>query len=190
MKKRVTGILLSMCMVLSITVFAETARISAADIAKSAADSDITWIGSTKDYAKTLSVFFDNGLRKVAVGINDKKNNLTQVKYGLIDKNGEWKAQPVYDRIEAYYLNRDNKMKRTVNTDREKYTETIFVNGYVQAKRNGKMGLLDINGKEVIPCEYDAVGLPSEDMCRLIKGEYIGYWNLNSGREVVAPDKY
>lgn len=190
MKKRFTGILLSMCMVLSTTAFAETALIAATNIAKSATDSDITWIGSTNDYAKTLSAFFDNGLRKVAVGINDKKNNLTQVKYGLMDKNGEWKTQPVYDKIEAYYWNKDNRMKRIMSTDQEKYTETIFVNGYVQVKRNGKMGLLDINGKEVIPCEYTAVGLPSEGMCRLVNGGYIGYWNLKSGREVVAPDKY
>ena len=54
--------------------------------------------------------------------------------------------------------------------------------------------MLDNKGKEVIPCNYDAVGLPSEGICRIIKNTngktYIGFWNLELGKEIVAPNKY
>lgn len=163
---------------------------SDAGLVKNAELSDVTWLGTTTEYAKTLRAFFDKGLRKVAVGTTDKNGNLSQVKYGLMDQNGVWKAQPIYDKIEAQYWNTDNHTATVAETDIEKLTESIFVNGYVQTVKNGKMGLLDHTGKEVIPCNYNAVGLPAEGMCRIISGDYIGYWNLALGKEVVAPNKY
>lgn len=145
-------------------------------------DEDVTWLGTATEYQKTLDVFFDLGLRKVQVN----------GKYGLVDRNGAFTAQPVYEEIEAYYLHKERG--KTNITNQNKKTESIFVDGYVQAKRNGKMGLLDNKGKEVIPCNYDAVGLPSEGICRIIKKTngktYIGYWSLELGKEIVAPNKY
>lgn len=120
-------------------------------------DENVTWLGTATEYQKTLDVFFDLGLRKVQVN----------GKYGLVDRNGAFTAQPVYEEIEAYYLHKERG--KTNITNQNKKTESIFVDGYVQAKRNGKMGLLDNKGKEVIPCNYDAVGLPSEGICRIIK---------------------
>jgi len=143
-------------------------------------DGDVTWLGTTSEYQKTLAAFFDSGLRRVIVGD----------KYGLVDIYGAFQAQPIYDEIEAYYLHEDH----TGVTNRNKQTERIFVEGYVQATRNGKMGLLNSKGKEVIPCIYDAVGLPSEGVSRIIKESngvtYLGYWNVVLGREIVAPNKY
>ena len=144
--------------------------------------SDVSWLGTTTEYQKTLRVFFDSGLRKVTVGD----------KYGLVDKDGAFAAQPIYDEIEAYYWHLDDTQLK--ETNQNKQAESIFVDGYVQATRNGKMGLLDSKGKEVIPCNYDAVGLPSEGVSRVIKKlngvNYLGYWNLEQGREIVAPNKY
>lgn len=156
-------------------------------------DEDVTWLGTTDEYKKTLQSFFDaNGYRVMPVGEAGKDGYLTNEKYGIVDKTGKWIAQPIYDEIEAYYLHEGHN--GIEKKDKEKPSETIFVNGYVQAVRNGKMGLLDTKGKEVIPCEYDAVGLPSEGMCRLIvkngKSAYLGYWNLEKGKEVVKPNKY
>ena len=145
-------------------------------------DSDVTWLGTTSEYQKTLKVFFDSGLRKVAVG----------KKYGLVDQYGAFAVQPIYDEIEAYYWHDDNTGIK--ETNQNKQTESIFVDGYVQATRNGKMGLLDRKGKELIPCNYDAVGLPSEGISRIAKKvngkTYLGYWNLEQGKEIVAPNKY
>jgi hypothetical protein len=52
---------------------------------------------------------------------------------------------------------------------------------------------MTVRGKEVIPCEYDAVGLPVEGISRIIKKSgnvsYLGYWNLELGMEIVTPNK-
>ncbi len=218
MKKRLMSILLTLCMVL--TGFVEPVNAGVAtptsmstgseDILNSLAyneknngpaynENDVTWLGSKTEYKKTLEALFDDsGLRKVPVGDLDVHGNLTNVKYGLVDRYGVWVVQPVYDRIEAHYWDDDHKGE----TNQNKSTETIFINGYVQAVRNGKMGLLDSTGKEVIPCKYDVVGLPSEGVSRICVGSkdkdsfgysntyYIGYWNLKLGKEIVAPNKY
>lgn len=145
-------------------------------------DEDVTWLGTTTEYQKTLKGFFDAGLRKVSVG----------KKYGLVEQSGAFVVQPIYDNIEAYYLHKERS--ETKSTNQNKKTESIFVGGYTQATRNGKMGLLDMKGKEVIPCNYDAVGLPSEGICRIVKKTngktYLGFWSLTKGKEIVAPNKY
>lgn len=158
-------------------------------------EEDVTWIGTTSEYKKTVDSFFDtNGYRVMPVGAVGKDGYLENKKYGIVNQNGAWIAQPIYDEIEALYLHEyDGKIK---TKDDVKPTETIFVNGYVQAIRDGNMGLLDTKGKEVIPCKYDAVGMPSEGICRLIVNNpgdnsyYLGYWSLDKGKEIVKPNKY
>lgn len=148
-------------------------------------EEDITWIGTESEYQKTLKVFFDSGLHKVPVGDLAADGSLTNIKYGLVDRYGTFVVKPIYDEIEAKYLKIDNK---------EVHNEKIFVDGYVQVTKNGKMGLLNSKGVEVIPCKYDAVGLPSEGISRIINKVngvyYLGYWNVEQGKEIVVPNKY
>lgn len=183
MKKRLMGMMLVLCILLTnlpITALAATSG----NI--NYYDNDVTWLGTTAEYQKTLRAFFDAGLRRISV----------DGKYGLVDMEGNWAAQPIYDEIEAYYWREKSDGRKTSNPieDDSKETESIFVDGYVQAVRDGKMGLLDTTGKEVIPCNYDAVGLPAEGVSRIsrvINGiTYLGYWNLELGKEIVAPNKY
>lgn len=191
MKRKYISILLALCIgmsLLPLSAMAEEGSAPAVETGNTSGaqyyyDEDVTWLGTVSEYQKTLKVFFDDsGLRKVEVN----------GKYGLVDKNGSFVAQPVYDEIKAYYAHKEKD--KTVYTDQTLRTEKIFVDGYVQAKRNGKMGLLDTKGKEVIPFNYDAVGLPSEGISRIIKKAngktYIGYWSLTQGKEIVAPNKY
>ncbi len=190
MKKRLMSILLILCIVMTVlplSIMAAEGSTPATESSNTSGtqnyyDSDVTWLGTTSEYQKTLNVFFDSGLRKVEV--NDK--------YGLVDRNGAFIVQPIYDEIQAYYMHKERG--KTASIDQNLRAEKIFVDGYVQAKRNGKMGLLDNKGKEVIPCNYDAVGLPSEGICRISKNTkgktYIGYWSLTQGKEIVAPNKY
>lgn len=189
MIRRLTSILLALGMVLTTLPISATADTSV----KFYNEEDVTWIGSKTDYAKTLEVFFDNGLRKVPIVTRSADGVQTSAKYGLVDSSGRWAAQPVYDKIQAEYWTGDSRWGTGI-ADANKPSEEIFVDGYVQASKNGKMGLLDSTGKEVIPCKYDAVGLPVEGVCRLIQkvGEqyFIGYWNLDLGKEIVKPNKY
>ncbi len=184
MKKRILGIILILC--LSLPQMQATAFASKAE--KNYNDEDVTWLGTQKEYKKTLESFFDEGLRLVPVGDRQEDGSLSNVKYGLVDSTGKFAAKPIYESIGAEYLSVEKSVYDT-NT-----TETIFVDGYVQATRDGKMGLLDTSGKEVIPCKYHAVGLPVEGISRIIKNiggkYYLGYWNLELGKEIVAPKKY
>ncbi len=185
MRKRLLSIILLLCMVITQMVPQFTVTASAAT--KNFNDEDVTWIGKEKEFTKTLKSMFDNGLRLVPVGDMQTDGTLKNVKYGLVDSSGKFAAEPIYDEIKAYYI--------PVKEENEQpLTETIFVDGYTQAVRNGKMGLLDTKGKEVIPCQYDAVGLPVEGISRIIKKSgnkyYLGYWNLNKGEEIVKPNKY
>lgn len=185
MRKTLTCLFLILCMTFSQIPqeFINTA--SAAE--KLYNDKDVTWIGTKKEYNKTLESMFDHGLRKVPVGDIQANGSLKNVKYGLVDISGKFAAEPVYDEIKAYYATAGDFYY-------EPTKETIFVDGYVQAVRNGKMGLLDSTGKEVIPCQYYAVGLPAEGISRIIKKSgnkyYLGYWSLKKGKEIVKPNKY
>lgn len=204
--KRTISIILALVMVLSLLPTAAFAAVDTAEPGKpytsvapgttaiqNYLEADVTWIGTTDDYKKTLAAFSDHGLRKVPVGDLKADGTLGNIKYGLIDSSGRWVAQPVYDKIQAEYWTGDDNWSTGVS-DRNQPTEHIFVDGYVQATRNDKMGLLDDTGKEVVPCEYNAVGLPVEGVCRLIQkvGEkyFIGYWNLELSKEIVKPNKY
>lgn len=187
MKKRLLSLVLLLCMALTSLLPRFQVRASAAE--KYFNDEDVTWLGNEKDYKKTLEAMFDNGLRKVPVGDMQADGKLKNIKYGLVDKNGRFAAEPVYDEIKAYYISAVNEKEFN-----QPLTEAIFVDGYVQAVRDGKMGLLDSTGKEVIPCQYDAVGLPAEGISRVIKKSgnnyYLGYWSLEKGKEIVKPNKY
>lgn len=183
MKKRLISKILVLCLILPQML----TTVSAAS--KNFNDEDVTWIGTEKEYKKTLEVMYDQGLRKVPVGDMQADGSLKNIKYGLVDTSGKFAAEPVYDEIKAYYISatQDNRFDEPI-------TETIFVDGYVQAIKKGKMGLLDSKGKEVIPCQYDAVGLPVEGISRIIKKSgnkyYLGYWSLEKGKEIVKPNKY
>nr|WP_294493443.1 WG repeat-containing protein [uncultured Anaerosporobacter sp.] len=189
MKKRWISRILILCMCMGIQI---PQPVSAA---ANYNEEDVTWIGTTSEYKKTVDSFFDaNGYRVMPIGEVGKDGYLENKKYGIVDRKGAWIAQPIYDEIEALYPH-EYEGKFKIKNDM-KPTETIFVNGYVQATRNGKMGLLDTKGKEVIPCKYDAVGMPSEGISRLIVNNpkdgssYLGYWSLDKGKEIVNPNKY
>lgn len=178
-----------MILVLCMTLPMMQARTTVSAATKNLNNEDVTWLGTEEEYKKTLEVMFDNGLRMVPVGDMQKDGSLKNIKYGLVDSAGRFAAEAIYDEIKAYYISATE-----TSTLDEPLTESIFVDGYVQAIRNGKMGLLNTKGKEVIPCGYDAVGLPVEGVSRIIKKSddkyYLGYWSLDKGKEIVKPNKY
>lgn len=185
MKKRLLSTLLTMCMavgMLPTTAFASTSDPSQPEL-----------LGTVSDYQSTLNTMYDkNGLRVVNVGFKSSSGDLG-VKYGIINRDGNWVAQPIYDKIKPiatdYRLN-GGKGARTPATP------FYFIGGYVQVVRDGKMGLMNTNGEEVIPCQYDLVQMPSEGMAAVYNKTgsgstcYLGYWSLAQNREIVKPNKY
>lgn len=154
-------------------------------------ESEPVYLGTETEYQSTLDTMFDeNGLRKVTVGYNSNDGELYN-KVGLVDKYGKFVVQPIYDDI----VDAADYVTSNGGTTLPSY----FVGGYTQAVRDGKMGLINVNGEEVVPCQYDYVGLPSEGICRVYRFKekngvnnifYLGYWSLEQNKEIVAPDKY
>jgi hypothetical protein len=186
MKNRVIPLLLAVFLLIGMLPVA-----SIAAKPEYTSEKEPVYLGTEAEYKSTLDTMFDeNGLRKVGVGFKSN-NGILNEKYGLVNKYGNFVVQPIYDEIKLYAFNED------YNYDVE---ETIlpvyFIGGYTQVVRDGKMGLINTRGEEVVPCQYDFVSLPSEGMCRVfidIPGSdysYLGYWNLEQNREVVKPDKY
>lgn len=186
MRQRILSLLLA---VILLTTLLPTSSLAARP--ENTSEKEPVYLGTEAEYQTTFNTMFDeNGLRKVSVGFMSNKGTLNE-KFGLVNKFGNFVVQPIYDEIKLYAFNED------YNYDVE---ETIlpqnFIGGYTQAVRDGKMGLLNTRGEEVIPCQYDFVSLPSEGMCRVFIDilnsdySYLGYWNLEQNREVVKPNKY
>ena len=154
-------------------------------------ENEPVYLGTETEYQTTFDTMFDqNDLRKVRVGFYSNNGELN-AKYGLVNKYGNFVVHPIYDEIKLYAFNEDYNY----NVE-ETILPLYFIDGYTQAVRDGKMGLLNIRGEEVIPCQYDFVSLPSEGMCRVFNDipnsdySYLGYWNLEQNTEVVKPNKY
>ncbi|MEG0021176.1 MAG: WG repeat-containing protein, partial [Oscillospiraceae bacterium] len=188
MKKRLLSCILALCMAIG---FLPTMSFAAAPAIPAPVE-----LGSLADYQNVLDATYDeNGLRVAKIGYNIM-GQLTGVKYGIINQDGNWVAQPIYDKIEP--IAHDMRLKayeKDFGSGRNPVTPVVFIGGYTQAVRDGKMGLLNKNGEEVIPCQYDYVQTPSEGMAAVYKtidknSSYVGYWSLEQNREVVAPNKY
>lgn len=63
----------------------------------------------------------------------------------------------------------DSKEKNTYHTVVDDNSIQVVVNDF------GKRGLLNENLTEVLPCEYDSIGLFSDNMCLIIRDGLIGY---------------
>ncbi len=153
-----------------------------------------TYMGTIEEYQSTFDTMFDkDGYRVVTVG-EKTTSGTVGTKYGVIDQYGTFIVEPVYDSIVWRYTPAEGIVPgNDVLPD-------VFHAGYVQVTQDGKYGLVNSQGVEVIPCVYDFVSMPSEGMCTLYNvatgvygsaySHYVGYWNLSQGREILAPDTY
>ncbi len=153
-----------------------------------------TYMGTIAEYQSTFDTLFDaDGYRVVAIGENSDAG-IVNAKYGVIDTEGNFVVQPIYDEIVWEFYTEEGNAGEDV-------LPSVFYNGYLQVVKDGKMGLVDETGTEVIPCEYTTVCMPSEGICTLynrIEGmysyesycSYVGYWSLEKGCEILSPDTY
>ncbi len=187
MKKRFLSLLLAMIMAVSLF---PTAAFAANE------GTEPVLLGSLADYQTTLDTVYDeNGFSKAKISYTVTGGALGE-KWGIMNQYGNWVAQPIYDKIELKAA--DNRLRGPSGL-RTPTAAMVFIGGYTQAVRDGKMGLLNMQGEEVIPCQYDFVQMPSEGMAAVYNAKdkdgtyldyYMGYWSLEENREVVAPNKY
>ncbi|WP_339628401.1 WG repeat-containing protein [uncultured Maribacter sp.] len=112
---------------------------------------------------KNKSMITENGSRTFVEFLN--KTGHIQLKEGLINTNGKIILNPIYDEISGYYQN-----------------------GYMRVRNNGKTGIIDEQGKIVIPIEY-------EDISDLKDGLFLAkksnkYGMINTKEEIVIPFEY
>lgn len=182
MKNKVLNRIISLLCVVGVTVSILSATKTQAATALQYSESEVTWLGSAAEYQNALKYLFPKknyGLRLVSTG-TPSDNGIQNKKYGLMNQSGEFVLDPIYDSIEALYINDLPKLQHIVNRQ-------IFVNGYAQITQDGKMGLIDKTGKIVVPVKYDAVGIPSEGMSRIIKDKKLGYYDVKNNKQVVSP---
>lgn len=189
MKKQILGIFVVLCMTAALLPSVAFAAQSGDTPPANTSESEPVLLGTQAEFETTLKTMFDEyGLRKVAVGFNSN-NGVLNNKVGLVNKYGNFVAQPIYDEIKLYA--KDDRLSDFDVT----VLPLNFIGGYTQAVRDGKMGLLNPQGEEVVPCQYDFVQMPSEGVCAVFQKisdnkYYLGYWNLEQNREIVAPNKY
>jgi hypothetical protein len=125
---------------------------------------------------------FSEGLAAV------KKDKL----WGYIDKNGKLVIPYKYEETMPFSHNLaavknknwgfiNNKGEQTIEFKYPEVSEPM--NGYTKVKVKKSMyeywGLLDENGKEIIPTEYDSVFFPNDDLIRVRNATKYGFYDID-----------
>ncbi len=103
--------------------------------------------------------------------INENLASLTdysKMKLGIMDKNG--------------------KMVKTFKYPPQKLCACLD-NGTISIQKNGKVGLLDGNGEELIPCIYDDIIDPYKGVAEVVRHGKHGMYDLEK-KEEILPCKY
>ena len=182
MKKITTNRILSilLCILLSqiLCAFGVSAEVSVETLEK---DYGITikWIEPETDYRSVqISSLWQNGVSSVTV--TDKK---LLMRKGLIDTSGNIIAPFIYDDAyvfsEGKYFVSSGGSKIIIDDfgkalfDVSKYdTVSPVTDGYSIVVSNEKYGMIDENGKELIPCDYDYL----DEKCDIIRARIGLLW--------------
>ena len=100
-------------------------------------------------------------------------------KYGVVDTNFNWVAEPKYDVLDQYYSKSDGLI--------------WFGNGKVSSGRrlrDGKYGYMNLQGEEVIPAQFESVGRFSQGLAAVKKKILGKYGYINTKGEVVIDYKF
>jgi hypothetical protein len=119
--------------------------------------------------------------------------------YGFVDKEGKV-AIPIEldyanDFEKAYALIEIDGKKGIINTKGRQvieakydYLENFNQYGLARAKNDSAYGLIDQQGSEILPFEYDRIGEFGDSLALVAKGDKYGY--VNHRGEMVIPLKY
>lgn len=104
---------------------------------------------------------FKNGLARVKVPYWLSKKDL----YAIIDKSGEYVISPAdYNSYEYGLIRIDKSNRATTIVPKDKYSSYEKVGSkFVRVVHNGKYGMINAEGREIISPVYDYVSAPSSD---------------------------
>ncbi len=117
-------------------------------------------------------------------------------KAGLITVRGNWAIEPRYDSLsiisDFLVLHEGEGQKGLTALHTQKFilaVDTIEnINNYFRVRLNGKQGILNSRGQEVIPIQYNYISSFSRDsILTVVQGKKKGLMNLG-GRTILQPD--
>lgn len=73
----------------------------------------------------------------------------------------------IYENNKHYFINIENDMRIDKYDNCKKFFE-----GLAGVSHEEKWGFIDSDGNEVIPCEYDEVGVFNQGICKVRKNNY------------------
>ncbi|PQJ32559.1 hypothetical protein BST92_11765 [Nonlabens arenilitoris] len=126
-------------------------------------DNNAIFMIESKAVEKNKSMITENGSRTFVEFLN--KTGHIQLKEGLININGNVIINPIYDEISGY-----------------------FQNGFMRVRNNGKTGVIDEQGKIIIPIEYDDISDLKDGLFLAKKSNKWGMIDIKE--QVVIPFEY
>ncbi len=98
--------------------------------------------------------------------------------YDINDQTGEYKTKAINSKNEEIFTGYD-KVEAIDNIDKD--NNLWYEKDVLKVNKNGKYGLIDLNGKEILPIEYDEITVLDgmENSIIIKKGDKIGLVNDN-----------
>ena len=117
--------------------------------------------------------------------VPDKTKDIFICMYNVNEETGEYKTKVINSKNEEIFSNYD-KVEAIENIDENE--NVWYEGGILRTEKNQKYGLIDMNGKELLPCEYDKITAMEEIENSMIiqKDNKVGIVN-SKGSIIVEP---
>ncbi|MEG2137418.1 MAG: WG repeat-containing protein [Oscillospiraceae bacterium] len=170
MKKKVLSLLLCLCMTLSLLPLPAVA-----------AQSDITWFGTTAEYPNYVKEAYPNGYKKLMQGDY----------YGTIDPAGNTKISfryaTLWEKAPGLFFatSADGKTEGVMDANENilipfEYTRVHYTDkGYYFAEKNKKFGIISPANKVLVPFEYESIDATDDGTFIIKKGGVKGVMDKN-----------
>lgn len=155
----------------------------------------VKWIEPKMNYKSIyIRYLFSEGLGE-GLGVIQVTLDDNTSKHGIVDETGEMVTPVIYDEIGWFseglcYVRLGSKKifidktgKEILNVSDYDHVKHNFRNGFTQTELNGKVGLINKSGDEILPCNYDEVFNNESGLVWARKDGLYGFFD-SSGKEI------
>lgn len=118
--------------------------------------------------------------------IPDKTKDVFICMYNVNEETGEYKTKVINSQNEEIFTNYE-RVEAIENIDKNE--NVWYEEGILRTENNKKYGLIDLSGKEILPCEYDSIKALQgiENSLLIQKDEKVGIAN-SKGSIIIEPN--
>lgn len=118
--------------------------------------------------------------------IPDKTKDVFICMYNVNEETGEYKTKVINSQNEEIFTNYE-RVEAIENIDKNE--NVWYEEGILRTENNKKYGLIDLSGKEILPCEYDSIKALQgiENSLLIQKNEKVGIAN-SKGSIIIEPN--